>query len=208
MVRNGPLGGSVVCCRGSTMTTRRKSVWMAVGCVVAIFVLLFFLMLSEEPHGMLGFRLEPISQARQGGSNIVTFRLTSLDGVEVLQLQPGGIYDVANPSNAHYRRYGLAGGPAIAAKCPTNFLPTKFRSQTEFAVLAPTNEVWMLDVFLLKQESFREILKERSGSTWRCLMRWNLAAIRQIWSRPWRVSMNYSVLSRPITNNVPENTAL
>lgn len=189
------------------MTTRRKSAWVAVGCVLAIIVLLFFLMLSEEPRGMLGFRLEPINQARQGGSNIVAFRLTSLDGVEVLHFQPGGICDPVNPSNAFHRRYGLGGGPDLAANCPTNFLPTRFRRQTEFAVFAPTNEVWVLAVQLLREESLPEILKERSDSTWECLQRRNFGAIRQIWSRPWRVSINYNVLSRPISNNVPESAA-
>ena len=207
IVRIGPAGGSVVCCPSPEMRTRRKSVWVAVGCVVAIFVMLFFLMFSEEPHDNLGFRLVPTNQVREGGSHIVTFRLTSLDGVDVLHFRSGDIIDPTNPTNAFYRRYGLGVVAALAARCPTNFVPTEFRSQTEFAVLAPTNDVWMLQVQLLRQESFPEILRERSRSTWDCLISRKFAGIRQIWSRPWRVSMNYSVLSRPITNTVPENTA-
>lgn len=190
------------------MTTRRKSVWVAVGCVVAIFVLLFFLMFWEEPHDNLSFRLAAINQVQQGRTSIVTFRLTSVDGAEVLQFGPGDIFDPSNPSNGFYRRYGWAGVPTNPAKCPTNFPPTKFRSQTEFAVLAPTNDIWMLDVPLLRQESFREIVRERSLYTWDCIIKRRFTAIRQIWSSPWQVSMNYHILSRPFTNSAPEDTAL
>lgn len=189
------------------MTIRRKSFWAAAGCLVGILMLLFLLALTEEPESNPGFRLVATNQLQQGGTNIVIFRLTSLDGAEVLQPGPGFIYDPLAPQAPMYLRYGLI-GPGAQAICPTNFVNTTFRSQTEFAVLAPTNNIWKLHVVLERQESFREILAERCRETWDCLLQRRFAPIKQIWGCPWRVSENYHVLSQPLTNAVPGNSAL
>src|SRR6266567_6816906 len=123
-----------------------------------VFVGLALLWLSSDTNeagNQVAFRLEIVRQIRNGPTNIVAFRLTALSSQKTYLLAGPGTISVPTSGN---RLVLLGDGdpaplygpwawyPLHPARCITNFVPLTFKTHTEFAIFAPTNEIWRLNV--------------------------------------------------------------
>ena len=138
-----------------------KRRWKLFGVVVSLLVGSFCVFWPwSEDESQDAFRLVLVKTIQQGSTNILIFRLTSLDNQRTYLLPNSGQISVPLSSNqiAPVSLVGdgdpapVYGGwtwypdPLPPAQSITNFAPTAFKAQTEFAILSPTNAIWRMNV--------------------------------------------------------------
>jgi hypothetical protein len=146
------------------------------------------------------FRLETVKKLKQGSTNVVVFRITALDGKETLLATPGYINvptALGYPIFGHWTFRSLP-----AARCITNFSPIRFRTQMEFGVVTPTNEIWRLQVQPLRVLSRTEAWWWKIQTAWGDIRSGKPSAIRRAWSLQWGVTINHFAWSNSFTNQV------
>jgi len=158
------------------------------------------------------FRLELVKQIRQGPTNILIFRLSSLDNQRTYLLPDSGTISVPLSSNQAAPTSLLGDGdpapvygrwawyPLPPAQNVTNFAPTAFKAQTEFAILAPTNAIWRLNANPCRVLTRRGVFNYKNQKAWTCLRTLDFRGLSRAWSGPWNVTLNYHIWSDAHTN--------
>jgi len=181
------------------MTARQERILIYGGLVVLSAAISMVLLFCEDLGEPPSFSLIPIKRLSQGGTNITVFRLTSLERKRVTLSKLGYIeipLDSLKPHPLRWRPW------FSASSCTTNFVPTEFKQQVEFAILSPTNHVWRLQVHL-KRTVALPVWKERIEQQWECLKKLNWAGMPGAWSVPSRLVLYYYAWSPELTNSGP-----
>lgn len=194
------------------MKTRRK-LFGVIGLLLAASFCVFWLWFQWGDYGgQDAFRLVLVRNIQQGPTNILIFRLISLNDHRTYLLRDAGKISVPLSSNQtaptslvgdsdSARVYGgWTWYPLPAAQSVTNFVPTTFKAQTEFAVLAPTNAVWRMNVQPCRVLSRVGVFKLSTEKAWTCLKALNFRGLSRAWSGPWNVTLNYLIWSDAQTN--------
>jgi len=190
MVQTAEIGLSPKC---------RLFIWATGGVLlVCAGVVLFAIAIGEETSAE--FRLETVKEINRGATNIIVFRLTSLDSQGAYLVRPGSI---SVPSPVGRWNPGLGNWAYIKcppAECISNFIPAHFKKELEFSIVVPTNQVWRLYVQPLRDLSRLSVWGWKTRRAWESLKGGNFSAIPGAWTGPWAVTFNYAAWSAPFTN--------
>lgn len=166
---------------------------------------LLWLLAFYEPQGnQPAFRLDVVRQITGGATNVVVFRLISVDSKRKYWLLTPGT--ISPPLPSIYGPFTLS--PSPPAVWATNFIPITFRNQVEFAIVAPTNEVWKLNTLISHPLSRMETFTWKTEMAWDRLKRRQFSAIPGSWAGPWSVTLNYYTWSAPLTNKPGVNNEM
>jgi len=192
---------------------RRWKLFGVVGpLLVASFCVLWLSASWSEYEGQDAFRLVLVNKIQQGATNILIFRLTALDNQRSYLMPDSGQISLPLSSNQAAPASLVGDGdpaplygpwtwyPLPPAQSVTNFAPTTFKAQTEFAILAPTNAIWRMNVNPCRVLSRVGVFKCKSEKAWTCLKTLNFRGLSRAWSGPWNVTLNYLIWSDAHTN--------
>jgi hypothetical protein len=191
--------------------TRRARLLCALGSLALIFTAaVLWLLVFSGPEGYEeSFRVDFVREMRQGATNIVVFRLIAPDSKRIYSvLTPGEIsvpngfaplivFPSASPSPV-YGPWTLLSLPA--ARWATNFVPLTFKRQVEFAILAPTNEVWRLNLHVSRVLTPIQVFGWKTQRAWNFIKGRKFSAVPGAWSGPWSVTLSSLTWSAPLTN--------
>ncbi|HYG34166.1 MAG TPA: hypothetical protein VEC99_05250 [Clostridia bacterium] len=182
------------------MTTQRKFFWGMTAVVSISAAALCILLLAGEQtqawHPV--FRLERLTEVKQGNTNHIVFRVISVHHDPVLLVDAGRIHVPAASPSPILRCWSGDSKPAIPS---TNFVPVTFNDHFDFSIIAPTNDAWGLQVQLLQPERGSVLLKRRVRETWRSVRVGQFSGLRVIWFGP-PIGLNYLAMSSCISNTV------
>ncbi|HYV26173.1 MAG TPA: hypothetical protein VFA77_01465, partial [Candidatus Eisenbacteria bacterium] len=147
-------------------SSRRERFLIYGGLLVACVVI--FRLLSGRSQAPPSFSLIPVAQITKPGTNVIIFRLTSLDVTRLSLADLGHIEVPLKLTNAHPGHLPLWERFFCPALSSTNFAPAEFRRRIEFGIVAPTNRIWRLQIHLERTVRLN-VWKERMLKEWECL---------------------------------------
>jgi hypothetical protein len=194
------------------LTKRAKLLCVFGSLILVLSAAVLWLLAFYEPQGhQPAFRLDVVREMKNAATNVVVFRLVSLDGKHNYSLLTPGTISTPLPRTgfapsvvfleAHYSVYGrwtlMSLPPATWA---TNFVTVAFKNQIEFAIVAPTNDVWRLNMQICRVLSRTEAFTWKTERAWGLLKSRKFSAVPGAWFGPWSVTFNYLTWSAPFTN--------
>lgn len=195
------------------LTKRAKLLCVFGGLIVVFIAAVLWLAVFYEPEGdQHAFRLDVVREIKNGATNVVVFRLVSLDRKHNYWLltpgtistplsqtasAPSVVFPGALPSGV-YGPWTLTS--LSSATWITNFVAVTFKSQIEFAIVAPTNDVWRLNLQVSRVLSRMETLTWKTERALGYVKSRQLSAIPGAWSGPWSMALTYYTWSASFTN--------
>jgi hypothetical protein len=199
---------------GTVSRMKRRWKLLGVGCALlfAGFCVVWLSSPGSDYGGQDAFHLVLGKKIQQGATNILIFRLTSLDDKKTYLLPDSGQISVPLSSNQATPVSLVGNGdpapvygrwtwyPLPPAQSVTNFAPTALKAQTEFAILAPTNAIWRMNVKPCRVLSRVGVFRYKIQKALTCLKTADFSGFSRAWSGPWSMTFNYLVWSDAHTN--------